>query len=282
MEHIKSINEFFSLKTFNEARLDYRKYANELTAMGHKNRGATMLDYAIGVEKEEEEKKRIQREEEKRKRLKENRDEVSRFEPFNLIIGGSQQKRGKFYIIPSVEIDWFNDMLWDWIDDKMSYIISLPFEFGIMAADEETEATFENWPWSPEQWDGVSYPNRMYLSITNTNSPAFDSYDNDIFYFSTRADAVRFKKMFVDLLEEKNEWYFRKWYPNGFVDRIKKYVSPDYVSELIEKNASRAEEKDKLEEAEQLRNLLPRSGELNYQNVIDSAKNIRINKIYKD
>jgi hypothetical protein len=264
MKYLKRFNEELRAST-------YKSVADKLTKMGHKRRGAQMLDYAGQKEKEEE-----------RKRLQETRDEMSRFEPFNLIIGGSQQKRGKFYIMPTVETDWFSDMLWDWIDDKMSYIISLPFEFGIMAADEETEATFENWPWSPEQWNGVSYPNRMYLSITNTNSPGFDSYDNDIFYFATRADAMRFKKMFVDLLEEKNEWYFRKWYPNGFVDRIKKYVSPDYVSELIEKIASRAEEKDKLEESEQLRNLLPRAGELNYQNVIDSAKNIRINQIYKD
>ena len=88
--------------------------------------------------------------------------------------------------------------------------------------------------------------------------------------------------MFVDLLEEKNDWYFKKWNPNGVVSRIKEVVSPEYVSNLIEKNAVEAEVKDKLEEAERLRNLLNRVGKISYQNVIDSAKNIRINNIYID
>ena len=88
--------------------------------------------------------------------------------------------------------------------------------------------------------------------------------------------------MFVEMLEEKNDWYFKKWNPDGVVNRIKKYVSPEYVSQLIEQIATRAEDRDKLEEAEQLRNLLPRAGEVNYQYVIDSAKNIKINQIYRD
>jgi hypothetical protein len=270
------------LKTFNEARLDYRKYAGLLTAMGHKNRGARMLDYAIEVEKEEEEKKRIQKEEEERMRLQETRDEMSRFEPFNLIINGNQEKMGKFYIMPSVEIDWYKDLLWDWIDDDMNYTCPLPFEFGIMEADEETEETFKDFNWSQEQWTGVIYPNRMYLSTNSVNSPLFDSYDRDIFYFATRADAMRFKKMLVEMLEGKNDWYWRKWNPNGVINRIKEVVSPEYVSNLIEKLATKAEERDKLEEAEHYRNLLSSVDKVNYQNVIDSAKNIKINQIYRD
>jgi len=264
MKYLKRFNEELKVST-------YKSAADKLTKMGHKRRGAEMLDYATQREKQEE-----------RMRLQETRDEMSRFEPFNLIIDGNQEKMGKFFIIPNVEIDWFKDMLYDWVDDKMGYTCSLPFEFGIMMADEETEETFEDWNWSPEQYDGVSYPNRMYLSTNSVNSPLFDSYDRDIFYFATRADAMRFKKLFVDLLEEKNDWYWRKWNPNGVVSRIKEVVSPEYVSNLIEKLATNAEERDKLEEAEQLRNLLPRVDEMNYQNVIDSAKNIKINQIYRD
>ena len=264
MRYLKRFNEELKVST-------YKSAATKLTQMGHKRRGAEMLDYSTQREKEEE-----------RMRLQETRDEMSRFEPFNLIIKGSDERIGKFYILPSVETDWFSDMLWDWVGDGMEYSCSLPFEFGIMEADEETEETFKDFNWSQEQWTGVIYPNRMYLSVTNANSPAFDSYDRDIFHFTTRADAMRFKKMFVDLLEEKNDWYFKKWNPNGVVNRIKKYVSPEYVSELIEQIATRAEDRDKLEEAEQLRNLLPRAGQINYQNVIDSAKNIKINQIYRD
>ena len=264
MKYLKRFNEELKAST-------YKSAATKLTQIGHKRRGAQMLDYATQREKEEE-----------RMRLQETRDELSRFEPFNLIIKGNEEKSGNFYILPNVELEWFKDMLYDWVDDKMSYICSLPFEFGIMMADEETEETFKDWNWVPEQWNGVSYPNRMYLGTTYANSPAFDSWDRDIFNFTTRADAMRFKKMFVDLLEEKNNWYWRKWNPNGVVSRIKEVVSPEYVSNLIEKLAINAEERDKLEEAEQLRNLLPRVDEMNYQNVIDSAKNIRINQIYRD
>jgi hypothetical protein len=264
MKYLKRFNEELKVST-------YKSAANKLTSMGHKRRGAEMLDYSTQREKEEE-----------RMRLQETRDEMSRFEPFNLIIKGSEEKRGKFYIMPSVEIDWFKDMIYDWVGDGMEYSCSLPFEFGIMEADEETEETFKDFNWSQEQWTGVIYPNRMYLSVTNANSPAFDSYDRDIFHFTTRADAMRFKKMFVDLLEEKNDWYFKKWNPNGVVSRIKEVVSPEYVSNLIERIATIAEERDKLEEVEQTRNLLKRVDEVNYQNVIDSAKNIRINNIYID
>jgi hypothetical protein len=88
--------------------------------------------------------------------------------------------------------------------------------------------------------------------------------------------------MLVEMLEGKNDWYFKKWNPNGVVSRIKEVVSSEYISNLIEKLATNAEERDKLEEAEQLRNLLPRVDEMNYQNVIDSAKNIKINQIYRD
>ena len=265
MKYLKRFNEELKVST-------YKSAANKLTSMGHKRRGAEMLDYSTQREKEEE-----------RMRLQETRDEMSRFEPFNLIIKkGSEEKRGKFYIMPSVEIDWFKDMIYDWVGDGMEYGCSLPFEFGIMEADEETEETFKDFNWSQEQWTGVIYPNRMYLSVTNANSPAFDSYDRDIFHFTTRADAMRFKKMFVDLLEEKNDWYFKKWNPNGVVSRIKEVVSPEYVSNLIERIATLAEERDKLEEVEQTRNLLKRVDEVNYQNVIDSAKNIRINNIYID
>jgi len=264
MKYLKRFNEELKAST-------YKSAATKLTNMGHKRRGAEMLDYATQREKQEE-----------RMRLQETRDEMSRFEPFNLIIKGNQEKMGKFFIIPNAEIDWYKDLLWDWIWEGMEYGIQLPFEFGIMMADEETEETFKDWNWSPEQWDGVSYPNRMYLSINSVNSPLFDSFDRDMFYFATRADAMRFKKMLVEMLEGKNDWYWKKWNPNGIVNRIKEVVSPEFVSELIEKLATNEEERGELEGAEQIRNLLSEVDKVNYQNVIDSAKNIKINQIYRD
>jgi hypothetical protein len=202
---------------------------------------------------------------------------MSRFEPFNLIIKGSDERIGNFYILPSPETEWFKDTLNDWLWYGMRYSLSIPFEFGIMAADEETEETFKDWKWLPEQWDGVSWPNRMYLSLINVNSPSFDAYERDEFYFTTRSDAMRFKKMLVDLLEEKNEWYFKEWNPDGVVNRIKEVISPEYINILIGRMNTLAENLGMSEEE-----IKEKIEVINYQNVIDSAKNIKINSIYRD
>ena len=263
MKYLKRFNEELKVST-------YKSAADKLTKMGHKRRGAQMLDYATQREKEEE-----------RKRLQEIINEMSRFEPFNLIVKGNDERIGKFYIMPSAEIDWFKDTLNDWLWDGMNYNLSIPFEFGIMAADDETEETFKDRNWSPEKWNGVSWPSRMYFSVINTNSPSFEAWDRDVFYFATRADAMRFKKMFVDLLEDKNDWYFKRWNPDGVVNRIKEVISPEYINGLIGRtnyhNVTLAENLGMSEE-EVKENI----GKINYQNVIDSAKNIKINQIYRD
>jgi hypothetical protein len=264
MKYLKRFNEELKVST-------YKSAADKLTKMGHKRRGAQMLDYATQREKEEE-----------RKRLQETINEMSRFEPFNLIVKGNDERIGKFYIMPSPEIDWFKDTLSDWLWDGMNYSLSIPFEFGIMMADKETEETFKDWNWSTEKYDGVSWPNRMYLSVINTNSPSFEGCDRDVFCFSTRVDAMRFKKMLVDLLEGNNDWYFKRWNPDGVVNRIKEVISPEYISELIipdmnYNNATLAENLGMSEEE-----VKEKIGVISYQNVINSAKNIRINQIYKD
>jgi hypothetical protein len=263
MKYLKRFNEELRVST-------YKSAADKLTKMGHKRRGAQMLDYATQREKEEE-----------RKRLQETIHEMSRFEPFNLIIKGNGERIGNFYIMPSPEIDWFKDTLNDWLWDGMNYSLSIPFEFGIMMADEETEEKFEDWRWSTEQYDGVSWPNRMYLSSINVNSPSFEACDRDAFYFTTRSDAMRFKKMIVDLLEGSNDWYFKRWNPDGVVNRIKEVLSPEYINGLIGRtnyhNVTLAENLGMSEE-EVKENI----GKINYQNVIDSAKNIKINQIYRD
>ncbi len=263
MKYLKRFNEELKVST-------YKSAADKLTKMGHKRRGAQMLDYATQREKEEE-----------RKRLQETIDEMSRFEPFNLILKGNGERIGKFHIMPSAEISWFTDTLNDWLWDGMNYSLSIPFEFGIIAADEETEETFKDWNWSPEKYDGVSWPSRMYFSAINTNSPSFDSWDRDVFYFATRADAMRFKKMLVDLLEDKNDWYFKRWNPDGVVNTIKEFLSPEYISGLISRmnynNTTLAENLGMSEEE-----IKEKIEVINYQNVINSAKNIKINQIYRD
>jgi hypothetical protein len=148
---------------------------------------------------------------------------------------------------------------------------------------KETKEKFKSWNWSPEQDSGISWPNRLWLSTSSINSPCFDPWDKDEFYFSTRADAMRFKKMFVDLLEGKIDWYDKRWNKNKSpIDELKQILSPRNISLKIDYIVTMYEERDDMEEADKIRELEKRIGEINYQNVINSAKNIKINSIYID
>jgi hypothetical protein len=283
MKYLKRFNEELKADT-------YKRAGTKLLHLGHKRRSSEMLDYASQREKIEQERKRKLEEWKKklsqekiRRNLRETEDELGRFKPFNLIIKGDYEMIGNFYILPNTDIYVFKDILTDFIHDKMEYQLSVPFEFGIMAADKETKEKFKNWNWSPEQYSGISWPNRLWLSTTSINSPCFDPWDKDDFYFSTRVDAMRFKKMFVDLLEGKIDWYDKRWNKNKSpIDELKQILSPRNISLKIDYIVTKYEERDDMEEADKIRELEKRIGEINYQNVINSAKNIKINSIYID
>ena len=261
MKYLKRFNEELKAST-------YKSAADKLTKMGHKRRGGELLSFATRREDEE-----------KQARLKATRDEMARFEPFNIVVEGNDERSGRFFISASPDVSWLGDAIHDWIYDDMQYGLSLSIEFGIMPADEETEMEFKDFKWSPEQWEGISWPNRMYFGIDKPITPEFEAWDRDIFYFTTRADAMRFKTMMIEMLEGKIEWWNRNWYKEkNPIQGIKDTISDEAMINRIEKIAGYQNNEA---DAERIRGL-DFTGKLNYQNIIDSAKNIRINSIYRD
>jgi hypothetical protein len=127
--------------------------------------------------------------------------------------------RGKFHIRGYFDGDWFKDMFHESYDDETysEYRIGLPFEFGLTPADEETKNLFdvakENF--TDDMWDeNVAWTNRIYIPITEEKSnklepksaSSFESRDWDMFQFTNRKDAAKFKKLFVDAISGLNNF----------------------------------------------------------------------------
>jgi len=123
---------------------------------------------------------------------------------------------GNFYISLWFDDDWFKDMITEsWIAEGFQYACALPFDFDIMAADEETQQKIHN-PFH-EQNDGLIYCNRLEMSYISrqpdqdyiVDPKGFSFYDRDqdtAFYFSTRADALKFKRLFVGAILGENDF----------------------------------------------------------------------------
>lgn len=209
------------LKKYNEELLPstYRSASTKLRTIGHGRRSAEMEAYA----KELEEKERLRKNEIRRQGM------IS-VDPFHLIYlkgsyGGKETTlcEGLFYIEPSFDWSWFSDMYADWENDNCSYTLSLPFEFGTMPADAETQQKFDAAPLSEESYEGVHYGTRMWLNIINQNERevsisgkySWEGRDSDYFVFGSRQEAIRFKKCLADAVEGKTQWGKTGWSPEG-------------------------------------------------------------------
>jgi hypothetical protein len=123
---------------------------------------------------------------------------------------------GNFYISLWFDDDWFTDMIREsWIAEGFQYACALPFDFDIMPADEETQQKVDET--GCEQSDGLIFCNRLEMSYISrqpdqdyiVDPKGFSFYDRDqnsYFYFSTRADALRFKKLFVAAILGENDF----------------------------------------------------------------------------
>jgi hypothetical protein len=223
------------LKKYNEELLPstYRTASTKLRTIGHTRRSAEMEAYA----KELEEKEKIRKNEIRRQGM------IS-VDPFHLIFltrsyGNPPNEKvlceGLFYIEPSFDWSWFQDMYADWENDNSSYTLSLPFEFGTMPADEETQQKFDAASFSEEAYEGVHYGTRMWLNIINVNETevsssgkySWEGRDGDEFVFGSRQEAIRFKKCFADAVEGKTQWGKSGWAPEGIQSNFNDYFKKD-------------------------------------------------------
>ena len=223
------------LKKYNEELLPdtYRSASTKLRTIGHTRRSAEMEAYA----KELEEKERLRKNEIRKQGM------IS-VDPFHLIFlkssyGNPPNEKvlceGLFYIEPSFDWSWFQDMYADWENDSFSYTLSLPFEFGTMPADAETQQKFDAAPKSEDAYEGVHYGTRMWLNIINQNERdvsisgkySWEGRDGDEFIFATRQEAIRFKKLLADAVEGKTQWGKTSWAPEGIQSNFNGYFKKD-------------------------------------------------------
>ena len=217
MKYLKKYNEELSPST-------YRSASTKLRTIGHTRRSAEMESYA----KELEEKERLRKNEIRRQGM------IS-VDPFHLIFLKSSYNsstkssnettlcEGLFYIEPSFDWSWFQDMYADWEYEQSSFTLSLPFDFGTMPADAETQQKFDAAEFSEEAYEGVHYGTRMWLNIINENERgvsssgkySWEGRECDYFVFGSRQEAIRFKKCFADAVEGKTQWGKNSWSPEG-------------------------------------------------------------------
>ena len=210
MKYIKSFNE--ELRPY-----IYKNAADKLrTTYGHHKRADKLDAYSNELYNKETLKK-----------IDANRQRCSKYGSFkgklkvqtrdrNWRVISDTTIEGNFYISLWFDDEWFTDIIQEsWIAEGFQYACALPFDFDIIAADEETQQKIDET--GCEQNDGLIYCNRLEMSYI-TRQPdqdyivdpkGFAFYDRDqdtAFYFSNRTDALRFKKLFVAAILGENDF----------------------------------------------------------------------------
>lgn len=232
------------LKKFNELKSStYRTAANRLKGLGHNRRAAAMTDYVATVE----DKERIEKIKDSIKKYAHTgvfkasvvHEKVSRsgtertVDYINPLAerGIEGEMTGNFHIALWFDEDVFHDRIWDYIAGENG--VWLNFTLGIVPADEETAS----WFCTKERgvvgydfyWGGIYSPNRPFSKITN-DAGNFDprpigneNWESDKFVFEGRQEAVKFRKLMIDIFEERVEMpQYRSENP---VEQVKKALA---------------------------------------------------------
>ena len=232
MKHLKSYNLFEELKS-----TTYKSAGDKFTNIGHKRRGAELLDYATKVELREKSEKLLQ--------AQNKNKEFGTFDITMLRGWGGNKKEifsGKFYLQMCLESDWFKDQLWDWLDEGMDWNMGIATEFAIIPADDETLKMIETsedkdieYLRNNSMWgdDYRYWTNRLWITLAgNGGTPksfaglgGFEDRDGFSFYFNSRSEAMRFKNLLTDTLEGKNNW--SSWRERTIATQLKDTVVLD-------------------------------------------------------
>lgn len=275
MKHLKSINELKSST--------YKNAAAKLKQMGHIRRSGELEEWTKEVENRERDARELA-----------NFNSFKHDVPFKINLVKSKwnsanksrdheiMMTGNFYLKPSFDDSWAQDQYNDNIneDGTCSYGYYMPFEIGIMAADEETKEKFrsieENL--SDEVYEGVYWNQRLYYKIINEGSKevtptgefSWECRENDEIVFENRAEALRFKKMFVDAVHGRNTFGNSKWVPSMH-EQLKKFFSGDWVMKYNRETSKY----DKIESSETF-------NEEAFKRFLDSTNRMSINQLYRN
>jgi len=208
MKYIKSFNEELRPHVYKSAAAKLRQ------DYGHHKRADKLDAYGDEIYNKEA-----------LKRIENNRQKFSKYGSFKGRLKVQLRDRswkiinedtieGNFYISLWFDDDWFTDMIREsWIAEGFQYGCALPFDFDVKAADEETQKKIDET--GVEQNDGMVYSNRLEMGYISrqpdgdyiVDPKSFSFYDRDQyseFYFSTRSDALKFKRLFVGAILGEN------------------------------------------------------------------------------
>jgi hypothetical protein len=275
MKHLKSINELKSST--------YRNAATKLKQMGHIRRSGELEEWTKEVENKERDARELA-----------NFNSFKHDVPFKINLvktkwDSSTKTRnneimmtGNFYLKPSFDDSWAQDQYNDNIneDGTCSYAYHMPFEIGIMAADDDTKEHFRmiEKHLSDEVYEGVYWNQRLYYKIINegakeitpTGDYSWECRENDEIMFENRAEALRFKKMFVDAVHGRNTFGNSKWVPSMH-EQLKKF----FMGEWMQKYNYDTKSYDKVESSETF-------NEEAFKRFLDSTNRMSINQLYRN
>lgn len=259
MKYLKKFNEELKSET-------YKQVADRLSRKGHAKRAARMLSYVDEVKLKEREQSLL--------RTIEKYKDSGIFE-VKLDVWGTNKEEliANFYLVASCESHWFSDMLVDWLDEDFDWGLSIPFEFGLVPADLETLGKIEKYL-DHRMYDSVVWTNRnfcYFIKRQNHLNPsavveAPEGIDNQPFKFTSRRDAMRFKKLIVDSLTGVTNWC-------NLADDLRKAVVMDDEKwiEMCNKHCS-----EHIIEQSPENNLTEES----FQNIVGAFRNLRVNDYY--
>jgi hypothetical protein len=275
MKHLKSINELKSST--------YASAANKLKNMGHIRRSGELEQWTKEVQNKEKDAREL-----------ENFNSFKHGVPFKINLvkvkyNSATKSRdhdimvtGNFYLKPSFDFSWAQDQYNDNADENgnTEYSYYMPFEVGIMAADEETKEKFrsieENL--SDEVYEGVYWLQRLYYKIINEGSKeitptgefSWECRESDEIMFENRSEALRFKKMFVDAVHGRNTFGNSKWVPSMH-EELKKFFLGDWLQRYNRDTKSY----DKVDRQEVF-------NEEAFKRFLDSTNKMSINQLYRN
>ena len=275
MKHLKTINELKSST--------YKSAATKLKQMGHIRRSGELEEWTKEVENKERDAREL-----------ENFNSFKHDVPFKINLVKSKwdsasktrkneiMMTGNFYLKPSFDDSWAHDQYNDNVQDDgtAEYSYHMPFEVGIMAADEETKEKFRmiEGQLSDEVYEGVYWLQRLYYKLINegtkeinpTGDFSWECRESDEIMFENRSEALRFKKMFVDAVHGRNSFGNSKWIPS-MNEQLKKF----FMGEWLKRYNRDTKSYDKIDRSDVF-------NEEAFKRFLDSTNKMSVNQLYKN
>jgi hypothetical protein len=276
MKYLRKFNEELKSST-------YKSAATKLKQFGHVRRSGELEKWSEEVANKEKDARELA-----------NLNEFKKEAPFkiNLVKGkynSTTKSRdheimmsGNFYLKLSFDDSWARDSYVDNVDPDgvTEYNYNMPFEIGMMAADEESKEIFRliEDKLSDEVYEGVYYPQRLYYKlireafreITPDGTFFWECRENDEIMFENRAEALRFKKAFVDAVNGRNNFGNSRWCPN-LHESLKRF----FMGEWIQKYNRDTKSYDKVDRTEIF-------NEESFKRFLDSTNRMSVNQLYKN